>query len=89
MIVRVQKIVVTVVTTDRNPASVVRSVDVALQSLTLDKHRIYLASASLLGNDPIDREVPDRPFTEPDNDREMRADDDWMNDHIYPLTADD
>lgn len=86
MNVRVQKLLVTVVTTDTNPASVNASVDAALTSLNRPRNGIYLASAELLGNVPTEHEIPDEPFNgEPDNDVEMRAHDDWFNNNLYPL----
>jgi hypothetical protein len=89
MIVRVQKVLVTVVTTDTNPASVVASVDAALSSLTSSKHRIYLTSGSAVGNDPTEHEIPDEPYGgEPDNLDEIRKHDDWMNNYVCPLSGD-
>ena len=88
MTLYVHKIIVTVVTTDANPASVAVRVDNAIN--VSDQWgliaRVSDSNAATSSIFPKTVEVPDEPFDgKPDNDAEMLTHDAWVNEHLYSL----
>lgn len=86
----VHALIVRVATTDANLASVAASADAALSSLTRERHGWYAHDAQAVEGSTRIATIPDPPFgDQPDNDAEMRADDDWMNGYVIGLTGED